>query len=166
MVMSLPTKKKIFEVLESVRDPEIPALTVREMGMLRDIELDEDGKIIIHFTPTYSGCPATDLIKVDIMAALQEAGYKNIEIRDVLSPPWTTDVFTPETRAKLKASGITPPVETTSDKRLLLSPGKTVPCPYCDSNKTELLSSFGTTACKSLYRCLECLQPFDYFKCH
>ena len=160
------SKEEILRLLDQVFDPEIPTLTIREMGMLRGVEISKEGKVTIRFTPTYSGCPATDLIKVDIKAVLQENGIEAFEIIDVLSPPWTTDDFTEEARKKLRDNGIAPPVQATSDKSFVLDSPKIVPCPYCQSENTELLSNFGTTACKALYRCKSCLQPFDYFKCH
>lgn len=162
----IATKEAITKILEEVRDPEIPILSIAEMGMLRDIKIQEDGKILVYMTPTYSGCPATDLINVDVIAALQNNGYQNVAVITILSPAWTTDWLSEEAKAKMIKTGIAPPLETTNDKGFLLGEKPTVNCPYCSSKSTKLISWHGTTACKSLYTCNDCLQPFDHFKCH
>lgn len=160
------TSEKIWAILESVTDPEIPVLSVTDMGIIREVNaaVSEDVEVVI--TPTYSGCPAMNTIEVNIKAALQEAGYERVRVRTVLSPAWTTDWLTEAGRLKLKAYGIAPPQDAVVDKNALFGTQRLVPCPLCDSENTELLSQFGSTACKALYRCKDCLEPFDYFKCH
>jgi ring-1,2-phenylacetyl-CoA epoxidase subunit PaaD len=160
------TSEKIWTILESVTDPEIPVLSVTDMGIIREVNaaVSEDVEVVI--TPTYSGCPAMNTIEVNIKAALQDAGYERVRVRTVLSPAWTTDWLTEAGRRKLKAYGIAPPQEAAADKNALFGELRVVPCPQCDSENTELLSQFGSTACKALYRCKDCLEPFDYFKCH
>lgn len=151
------TEKEIREILQQVPDPEIPVLTIEDLGILRDVEYIDD-KVIIYITPTYSGCPAMDMITVNIKAALQEAGIDNFEVKLVLSPAWTTDWMSDEAKEKLEKYGIAPP-RFSDDK----SP---ITCPNCKSENTSLLSQFGSTACKALYRCNDCKEPFDYFKCY
>ena len=154
---------QIREILESVTDPEIPVLTIADMGILRDVQV-QDGEIEVVITPTYTGCPAMDMIAMNIRLALLEHGYQKVKITSVLSPAWTTDWMTEAGKQKLKEYGIAPPL---SRANRLGLPGETaVPCPHCGSANTRLLSEFGSTACKSLYQCNECLEPFDYFKCH
>ena len=157
---------RIYEILDQVTDPEIPVITIRELGILRDIQIGEDQVIHVYITPTYGGCPAMDMITVQIKAALEDAGFRNTLVHSILSPAWTTDWISEEGMRKLKEYGIAPPVEKTTDKSFLMGQQKTVPCPLCNSEHTELVSLFGSTACKSLYKCLDCLEPFDYFKCH
>ncbi len=158
--------EKIYEILETVCDPEIPVLTVLDLGIVRAVKLDETtGALEVVITPTYSGCPAMDFIEVNIRAALQEAGFGQVKITTVLSPAWTTDWLTESGKAKLKAYGIAPPIGS-ADKNSLLGEKPEVECPRCGSKDTRLVSQFGSTACKSLFQCRECLEPFDYFKCH
>ncbi len=158
--------EKIYEILETVCDPEIPVLTVLDMGIVREVKWDEtSGQPEVVITPTYSGCPAMHAIEVNIRAALQEQGIDPVKITTVLSPAWTTDWLTESGKAKLKAYGIAPPVGS-ADKNSLLGEKPEVECPRCGSKNTKLVSQFGSTACKSLYQCRECLEPFDYFKCH
>ncbi len=159
-----PTKEQIFQVLERVPDPEIPVLSVIDLGVIREVII-EDNNITVVITPTYSGCPAMDTITINIKSALQEAGYQNIRIKTNLSPAWTTDWMTESGKLKLKEYGIAPPVGSI-DKNTLLAESHPIPCPRCNSINTEMISQFGSTACKSLYKCLDCLEPFDYFKCH
>ncbi|RIJ33174.1 1,2-phenylacetyl-CoA epoxidase subunit PaaD [Henriciella mobilis] len=139
-------------LLSSVPDPEIPALSVVELGIVRAVHLDPPE---VHITPTYSGCPATLAIEAAIRRCLDDHGLESFSIRTVLSPAWTTDWITTEGRQKLRAYGIAPP-----------DPGKPVACPQCGSTHTEEVSRFGSTPCKAQWRCLECLEPFDRFKCH
>ncbi len=149
-----------------VEDPEIPILNVIEMGIVRDLKWDEDKKkwhVII--TPTYSGCPAMKAIEEDIKEVLAELQVKNVVVDTVLSPPWTTDWMTDEAREKLRSTGIAPPEKGSADKGLLMGKVKDIACPRCASTNTIMVSQFGTTACKSLYKCGDCLEPFDYFKC-
>ncbi len=152
-------------ILSSVCDPEIPVLSVIDMGIVHEATL-ADGKVTVVITPTYTGCPAMDMITVNLKAAFQESGYNDVAIDMVLSPPWTTDDMTNEGKEKLRKYGIAPPVEKTSDKSFLLDEDKTIPCPLCNSTNTSMISLFGSTACKSMYKCLDCKEPFDYFKCH
>ena len=160
------TKESIYEVLRGVTDPEIPVLTIEDLGVVRAVNLPVEGGVEVYITPTYSGCPAMDMIEVNIRAALQEAGFDGVRVIHILHPPWTTDWISEAGRRKLKAFGIAPPVGESPDKTALFQQAPAVPCPHCGSPDTEMLSVFGSTACKAQYRCRECLEPFDYFKCH
>lgn len=160
------TKEVILNILETVTDPEIPVLTVQDLGIIRDVVVAPGGHIEVIITPTYSGCPAMNMIEVNIRAALQEAGYQNVSVQTVLSPAWTTDWISTEGQAKLKAYGIAPPVSGSVNKGVLFGEGPIVECPQCGSENTKMLSQFGSTACKALYQCQDCKEPFDYFKCH
>ena len=156
----------IWKVLESVCDPEIPVLTVVDMGIVREVKVEENEGVEVVITPTYSGCPAMNTIEINIKAALQEAGFYPIQVTTVLSPPWTTDWLSEDGRRKLREYGIAPPVGSSQDKSELFGEEKVVACPLCGSEHTKMVSQFGSTACKSMYKCLDCLEPFDYFKCH
>lgn len=157
----------IMNAIKSVTDPEIPVLTIDDLGVLRRVEIDPiTGQVLVEITPTYTGCPAMDMIEVNIRAALEDIGVKNARIQTVLSPAWTTDWISEEGKMKLKAYGIAPPAQTTKDKSFFIQEAPLVQCPLCDSERTEMISRFGSTACKSLYKCLDCMEPFDYFKCH
>ncbi|HQW85214.1 MAG TPA: phenylacetate-CoA oxygenase subunit PaaJ [Ferruginibacter sp.] len=151
--------QKIWKILEQVADPEIPVLTVIDLGIVRDIQLHAD-EVEVIITPTYSGCPAMDMIAMNIKLILLENGYSKIKITTVLSPAWTTDWMSEEGKKKLKKYGIAAP-----NKKFEI-PIDGVECPLCNSTNTKLLSEFGSTACKALYQCNECKEPFDYFKCH
>ena len=151
------TLKKIWDLLQQVCDPEVPVLTILDLGIVRDVKINGD-EVEVIITPTYSGCPAMDAISIDIKLKLIEQGYKKIKITSVLSPAWTTDWMSDDGKRKLKKYGIEPPHR--SDRV------DTVICPQCHSNNTKLLSQFGSTACKALYQCNDCKEPFDYFKCH
>jgi ring-1,2-phenylacetyl-CoA epoxidase subunit PaaD len=160
---------RVWEILASVSDPEIPVISVVDLGIVRSVESTRDG-IEVSLTPTYAGCPATQVIEHDILAALSEQGI-TARMRTRLSPPWTTDWITPQGHARLRAFGIAPPAP--ADRHAgqvvhLVPRGarlRQVPaCPHCGSAHTEVLSQFGSTACKALYRCVECREPFDYFK--
>ena len=157
--------KAIWDILESVCDPEIPVLTVVDMGIIRDVKMQGEAVEVV-ITPTYSGCPAMNMIEVNIRAALQENGYERVKITTVLSPAWTTEWLSPEGREKLRDYGIAPPVEDSADKNALFPEEKIIPCPQCNSKNTVMVSQFGSTACKAMYKCKDCLEPFDYFKCH
>ena len=157
---------KARQTLELVTDPEIPVLTVDDLGIIRDVHFAEDGALEVVITPTYSGCPAMGVIEVNIRAALQEAGFENVRVTTILSPAWTTAWLSEAGRRKLQEYGIAPPAEASLDKKALLGESRALVCPHCGSNDTEMISQFGSTACKALFRCLECLEPFDYFKCH
>lgn len=152
-------------MLETVSDPEIPVLSVVDLGIIREVKHGDTGWEVI-ITPTYSGCPAMDMIEVNIKATLQEAGIDPVQVTTVLHPAWTTKWMSEAGKKKLKAYGIAPPVEDSSDKNQLFADPKKVVCPHCNSDNTALVSQFGSTACKSLYKCSNCLEPFDYFKCH
>ena len=149
----------LFELLSSVTDPEIPVLTLQDLGVLRDISVD-DGAITITITPTYAGCPAMQTMRADIENALLEAGYQQFNVKESLSPAWSTDWMTQSGREKLRSYGIAPPLKTSCDQ----SSGG-IECPQCNSTEVKRISEFGSTACKALYQCRDCLEPFDYFKC-
>jgi ring-1,2-phenylacetyl-CoA epoxidase subunit PaaD len=146
-----------------VVDPEIPVLTIADLGVLRGIDV-KDGRVEVTITPTYSGCPAMNMIALEIELALRRAGIAQASIRTVLSPAWTTEWLTEEGRSKLRAYGIAPPKR--GGGRRSLFGHETIACPRCGSDDTHLLSEFGSTACKALWRCAACQEPFDYFKCH
>ena len=160
-----PEDSDVWAVLESVLDPEVPAVSIVELGMVRFVERAPGGNLRVGISPTYTGCPATDVIVRSAREALEGAGFAQPEIQTVLSPPWTTDWITEEGRAKLEAYGIAPPVGSSADKRSLFAPSPAVRCPRCKSFQTTRVSNFGSTACKALYQCDECREPFDYFKC-
>ena len=153
---------RAWKAAESVPDPEIPVLSIADLGVLRDIQI-VDGFIEATITPTYSGCPAMNLIALNLELALEEAGFHMPRIKTVLSPAWTTDWLTPAARRKLAANGIAPPVP--GEGRRALFAETAVTCPRCGSTSTERVSEFGSTACKAHYRCLACHEPFQYFKC-
>lgn len=144
------------DLVTRIKDPEIPVITIAELGVLRNIEV-AGNRLVVTITPTYTGCPALRAMEDEIHSVLQGAGFHNVEVRTQLSPPWTTEWIGAHARAKLEAYGIAPPKP--------IGARSPVRCPQCRSDNTELISQFGSTACKSLYRCLDCLEPFDYFKC-
>lgn len=154
---------RAWAVLEQVMDPEVPVVSVVDLGIVRDLDW-QAGHLHLVVTPTYSGCPATEVIESDIRDALEQAGFNTPHLERRLTPAWSTDWITELGRERLRAYGIAPPVGSAS-KRSLLGEGPHVCCPICQSENTERLSEFGSTACKALYRCRECLEPFDYFKC-
>jgi ring-1,2-phenylacetyl-CoA epoxidase subunit PaaD len=149
-------------IAASVPDPEIPAVTIADLGILRDVAL-EDSRIVVRLTPTYSGCPAVLAIEIAVEAALRDAGFTDVRIERVLSPPWTTDAITETGREKLRAYGIAPPSRAAGKRALFAD--EAVACPRCGSTHTTRISEFGSTACKALWRCQACREPFDYFKC-
>ncbi|MEM6461611.1 MAG: 1,2-phenylacetyl-CoA epoxidase subunit PaaD [Pseudomonadota bacterium] len=158
------TRAAAWQVAASVPDPEIPVVTVEDLGILRSIELDPDGSIVASVTPTYSGCPATQMIQQMVLEALQRSGFENARVETVLSPAWSTDWISDAGKEKLRAYGIAPPQQSSNSKRALF--GETaVNCPHCGASNTERVSEFGSTPCKALYRCNSCREPFDYFKC-
>ena len=158
--------KKIWEILATVNDPEVPVLTVLDLGIVRDVQIKND-QVEIIITPTYSGCPAMDAIALDIKLKLSEAGYKNVKVTSILSPAWTTDWMSEDGKQKLKAYGIAPPnAKQQVCHNDLFAPNEAVQCPHCNSYHTNRISEFGSTACKALYQCDDCKEPFDYFKCH
>ncbi len=161
------TAAQVRALVAAVPDPEVPVLTIGDLGVLRDVTVDADGRVRVDITPTYSGCPAMDAIRADVEQRLAAAGHHDAEVRLVLSPAWTTDWMSDEGRAKLHDYGIAPPsgrapVGGTEVVALTLA----VRCPQCGSPDTRELSRFGSTACKSLWRCLSCREPFDHFKAH
>jgi len=159
------TRDELFAVLDTVMDPEVPVLSVCELGIVRDVSVDAAGAVTVTVTPTYSGCPAIRVIEQDITTALHDAGVETVRIETVYSPAWTSNWIPAEARAKLKAYGIAPPVPVTSgDLVQLLRAPRTPECPYCDSRDTEVRSEFGSTACKSICWCRSCRQPFEEFK--
>lgn len=170
-------EKKVWKLLESISDPEIPVLSIIDLGIIRKIEIYDavqnaplgDGGlgVRIFITPTYTGCPAMDVINMSIRMCLLENGFKNIEIKNVLSPAWTTDWMTEAGKQKLKAYGIAPPnISQQVCNTDLFKKHEAIQCPQCNSYHTKIISRFGSTACKSLYKCEDCQEPFDYFKCH
>ena len=151
----------IWKLLEEVSDPEIPVLSILDLGIVRDVKVTgQEVEVVI--TPTYTGCPAMDMISMNIKLLLIENGYFNVKITTVLSPAWTTDWMTVSGKDKLKLYGIAPPVSN-SDRT---GPADGMECPHCQSLNTRLISAFGSTACKALFQCNDCKEPFDYFKCH
>ena len=164
MLSSRPTKEELFKILAGVHDPEIPALNIVEMGIVRDAEFN-GGAIRVEITPTYSGCPAMKIIEDDIIAALRSAGHENAFVTTVYSPAWTTEWLNDSTKQKLKAIGIAPPGKIAGEVLLLIPTiQETVACPFCDSKETEVRSDFGSTACKSIHYCNQCKQPFEHLK--
>lgn len=159
------TKEYILALLSEIPDPEIPVISIIELGVIRDINVSDNTSITLKITPTYSGCPAMKQIEDDVRKKLTENGFVNITIHTIFSPPWTTDWITSEAKEKLRKYGIAPPEHSTEDKSWLTGKPKTISCPRCKSQNTKLISQFGSTACKALYQCEDCLEPFDYFKC-
>lgn len=168
----LPTTDQVWEWLSQVPDPEIPVISLTDLGIIRDVEWQGD-TLVVAVTPTYSGCPATSIINLDIETALRGHGIEKLRLERRLSPPWTTDWLSESGREKLRAYGIAPPIDGTAadgrlDARVARMAGSSnlvIACPRCGSNHTEKVSQFGSTPCKASYRCTDCLEPFDYFKC-
>ena len=156
---------RAWKVLAGVPDPELPILSVVDLGIIRSVTAAMDGTLRVGVTPTYSGCPATELIRSNLMAALRAAGFERVSVAEELSPPWSSDWITVIGRQKLRAYGIAPPVQTVASLQQLVRPEATVECPRCGSGVTEIISEFGSTPCKALHRCTSCLEPFDSFKC-
>lgn len=168
-----PSTQQIWDWLAEVPDPEIPVVSVTELGIVREVRWEGE-TLLVAVTPTYSGCPATAVIDLAIEAHLRAKGIDRLRLERRLSPPWTTDWVTQEARDKLRAFGIAPPVDGTASDggtsaRAARLSGKSnlmIACPRCGSTRTERVSQFGSTPCKASYRCEDCLEPFDYFKCH
>ncbi len=157
---------QIWKLLHSIPDPEVPAISIVELGVVRNVEFT-DADVVITMTPTYSGCPALKAMEDDIKSTLSKEGINSVKVKMVYKPAWTTDWLSEETKAKLEAYGIAPPVGRSSDQLLPFATLKTkVSCPFCKSENTKLTSQFGSTACKALYYCDGCHQPFEHFKCH
>ncbi len=166
MMIQDATIEDIWQLLGTVPDPEVPVLSVVDLGIIRNVEMNDD-TIKVTITPTYSGCPAMDVISMQIRMTLLEKGFQDVQIETVLSPAWTTDWMSEAGKQKLKAYGIAPP--TTRQQVChteLFQQEEAIECPLCGSYNTRMISQFGSTACKALYQCNNCMEPFDYFKCH
>lgn len=164
-----PEERQVWSVLDEVRDPEVPVLSITDLGIVRDVKVLQTGdlkEVHLTITPTYSGCPALDTIQVDIRMNLMAHGYKSVKIEQRLSPAWTTDWMSAAGKQKLKEYGIAPPNPKQQFCKTEMFRDEAVQCPRCNSYHTEMISQFGSTACKALYRCMDCNEPFDYFKCH
>jgi ring-1,2-phenylacetyl-CoA epoxidase subunit PaaD len=162
LVARIVSREQVLEWLSKVPDPEVPALSITDLGIVRDVVVN--GNVVIALTPTYTGCPATEVIEQSVIDALHEQGINDVVIERVLSPPWTTDWISDEGREKLREYGIAPP-EPGASKRAMLQGDRAIACPRCNSLDTSLVSEFGSTACKASYKCTACLEPFEYFKC-
>lgn len=146
----------VWDVLEQIADPEIPVLSLLDLGIVKTVEIDDKNCVIVTITPTYSACPAVSVMRQDIVNGLKNSGFDQVVVKLQNHPVWTTDFMSESAHKKLLAYGIAPPQ----------SNNKCIACPQCNSHNVECLSEFGSTACKALYRCNDCLEPFDYFKCH
>lgn len=163
----IPSVTSLWKSLEQVTDPEIPVISVIELGIVRNLDIDAENNCVVTITPTYSGCPAMDVIAQEITTALQKLGVKQVKIVHQLSPAWTTDWMHESGKAKLRDYGIAPPVQQVIDISSLSRISEPqIDCTHCGSKNTRLVSQFGSTSCKALYRCNDCLEPFDYFKAH
>ncbi len=161
-----PDIQMAWSYLEEIKDPEIPVLSIVDLGIVREVDI-EDKAVTVTITPTYTGCPAMDMIAASIKMELMGRGYTDVLVKLVISPAWTTDWMTERGKQQLKEYGIAPPnprQQVCNDK--LFAPDEAVQCPHCESWHTHRISEFGSTACKALYRCDDCKEPFDYFKCH
>jgi ring-1,2-phenylacetyl-CoA epoxidase subunit PaaD len=162
LVVANVSREQVLEWLSKVPDPEVPALSITDLGIVRDVVVN--GEVMVALTPTYTGCPATEVIEQSVIDALHEHGIKDVVIDRVLSPPWTTDWISEEGREKLREYGIAPP-QPGASKRAMLQGDRAIACPRCNSLATSVVSEFGSTACKASYKCTTCLEPFEYFKC-
>lgn len=165
-ILNINEVARVWKLLEDVSDPEVPVLSVIDLGIIRDVIVNGDRgetnfEVIVIVTPTYSGCPAMDMISMNIKLQLISHGYKNVKTISILSPAWTTEWMTEDGKKKLTAYGIAAPHKLSDSNET-----DVIECPQCRSSNTRLLSQFGSTACKSLYQCIDCKEPFDYFKCH
>lgn len=166
MEKMIANSKTIWSYLEEIKDPEIPVLSIVDMGIVRQVELD-DNRVTVTITPTYTGCPAMDMIAASIRMELLAQGFTEVTVLNSISPAWTTDWMTETGKQQLKQYGIAPPnprQQVCNDK--LFAAAEAVQCPHCESWHTHRISEFGSTACKALYQCDDCKEPFDYFKCH
>ncbi|GAB0151216.1 1,2-phenylacetyl-CoA epoxidase subunit PaaD [Marinobacterium sp. BA1] len=157
-----PDVKELWNLLDEVKDPEVPVLSIWDLGILRDVERDGD-RIMVTITPTYSGCPAMNTITADVVAQLNRHGYDDVEVKMTLSPAWSSEWMSPEGRRKLRNYGVAPPEDADIDADGL-TPDAHAKCPHCGSRNTRRISEFGSTACKALFQCNDCNEPFDYFK--
>lgn len=158
--------KEVWKILETVNDPEVPVLSVIDLGIIRDVKVNDE-EVEVTITPTYTGCPAMDVISMSIKMELLSNAFKSVKIKQVLSPAWTTDWMTEAGKQKLKEYGIAPPnTKQQVCRNELFAPDEAVQCPQCNSYHTHRISEFGSTACKALHQCDDCKEPFDYFKCH
>ena len=167
MVTATTEERRVWALAAEVCDPEVPVLTIEDLGVLRSVHVageGEDATVRVEITPTYSGCPAVDAMRDDIITTLTDAGYRHVEVRTVLAPAWTTDWMSESGKAKLEAFGIAPPAPRERGGRVGLGLG--IRCPHCGSLHTRELSHFGSTSCKALYLCQKCGEPFDHFKAH
>jgi len=158
-------EEEIMTLLKDVKDPEIPVLTIEDLGIIRSIERIGERGVRVVITPTYSGCPAMNMIEMQIRATLELNDYHPVEIETTLIPPWTTEWMSENAKIKLKKYGIAPP-QVQKRMNALQEEEPDVQCPHCGSHNTKVSSQFGSTPCKALYKCLDCQEPFDYFKCH
>jgi ring-1,2-phenylacetyl-CoA epoxidase subunit PaaD len=159
-------KRVVYGYLEEIKDPEVPVLSIIDLGIVRDVKMNEN-EIEVIITPTYTGCPAMEMIAATIKIELATLGFKKVKVTQVLSPAWTTDWMSEEGKRKLKEYGIAPPnVKQQGCDPKLFAEAEAVQCPHCNSYHTHRISEFGSTACKALYQCEDCKEPFDYFKCH
>lgn len=163
MVVGMHTKDEILEMLTVVPDPEIPVVSIAEMGMLRDVVVDDHVYTVL-LTPTYTGCPAMEIIRQDILSVLADKGVHPVQVKMIYDPAWTTDSMSETAKEKMRVYGIAPPTHSSCNKASFQN--STIRCPFCNSSDTKIVSRFGSTACKALCTCKECLQPFEYFKCH
>ena len=157
-------ESKAWSVLSEVEDPEIPVISVVDLGIVRTVE-EKDDKLHVAITPTYSGCPATQVIEDSVIDALRNAGLEPFDVKTVLSPCWSTHMISEFGKQKLKDYGIAPPADDSTDKMALMGEERQIICPNCGSNNTLMVSQFGSTPCKAHFKCNDCLEPFDYFKC-
>lgn len=157
-------RRRAWAAAATVTDPEVPVLTIADLGVLHEVAVDDGGRVVVTILPTYSGCPAMGVIQLGVETALAAAGLADARVKLSHSPAWSTERMTDTARAKLAACGIAPPVRG-AGKRALFAPDEDVACPRCGSAATEKISEFGSTACKALWRCTSCREPFDYFKC-
>lgn len=166
MTLHTIDKKTIYTYLEEINDPEVPVLSIIDLGIVRDVKMTKEELEVI-VTPTYTGCPAMDMITATIKIQLATLGFKKVKVTQALSPAWTTEWMSDEGKRKLKEYGIAPPnpKQQVCDQKLFAD-AEAVQCPHCDSYHTHRISEFGSTACKALYQCEDCKEPFDYFKCH
>jgi ring-1,2-phenylacetyl-CoA epoxidase subunit PaaD len=163
MTLHTIDKKTIYSYLEEIKDPEVPVLSIIDLGIVRDVVMHETDEVEVFVTSTYNGCPAMDVITMNIRVMLSTLGFKKYKVTQILSPAWTTDWMSEEGKQKLKEYGIAPPQYSSDHSKW---PHDDVTCPHCNSINTHLISEFGSTACKALFKCDDCKEPFDYFKCH